>query len=340
MRVTRAATALLIVFSVLVLAITASFLTFSRALRDKRVREFVEPLNEKASSLVSDYNSKTTARKVKIEECSYYEQFGKSMTTLLFQQCAENLYNEVFRRSLMKYRAKAVYCVTSEEMIGKDGCITFDQYNTLRELGWTLAVALPEEIPDGFDAASYFSLVRAELTDLGIPFPKVMAFGRHNYSRELLDAALALDEIESVYFNAQDQNCPLKANMITSESDILYIPYLYTSKRTPIRDNYEAGMNKGVCMSISTRGARNGMAGEIATNDTSLGSLSNIVETIKLDNSFYRSYDEYRAERLKSDTEYALIINELKFQIDVLYAQIKLLNREIINIYAADGTKR
>lgn len=337
----RTLNAVLIILSALILISTVSFLAIHNAARERDLRERIVLKNDAVRLLMEEYNLMSAERKLISDKYDYYSKFGTSMTTLLFQQCARNLYDDVFLKVGRPYKAKAVFTVTDTETVGAEGCITREEYKTLTGAGWTLAVGLPESLPRDFDPAAYFDTVRSNLEREGIPFPKVMVFGRENYSQAIMDVVLKLGGIEAVYFNAKDYHCDLKANTIQTKSDVLYLPYLYTSKRTPIRSGYELSMKNGECVSISTRGIRNEMRGDIATHDITQGMLKDLVMTIKNDNSFYRSYEDYRSERLKADTEYAAVLDGISRELNDLIYRIRTLNRTIINTYAigTDGAK-
>lgn len=330
----RTLNALLILLSVLIFASTVSFLTVYNV-RTKRAREErLQVLNETIEPFITEYNELVSARKLKTNEYKRYYGFGKSMTTLLFQECTENLYSDVYLKATKRYNAKGVFTLTDTETVGAEGCITKEEYDVLTKQGWAAAVGFPETIPAGFDPAAYFDRVKKNLSEQGVPLPKILVFARENYTRELYEASLHLMPVETVYFNYQDERCDLEANSLSSPDDVLLIPYLYTSKRTPVRSGFEMSLKQGLCISLSTRGARSGMVGETATHDTTLGSLKDIVETIKINHTYYRSYDDYRQERLLADTEYRNKLDQTQEQLDDLNLQIRILNRRIINVFA------
>ena len=171
----------------------------------------------------------------------------------------------------------------------------------------------------------------------------MFVFGRENYARELYEAVCGKG-FETVFYPAEDPSCDLEDMLLESKDALLLVPYYYTSKRTPIRKTFEKDMRNGRNITVSTGGARSGMVGETATHDTTLASLKDIIETLKVRNRYFRSYASYRADRLKADTEYRMITASLDEQAKKLRAESIYLHRLILNIYtekdAASFVKR
>ena len=324
------------VLSVLILLPTVLGLSIYRSNAQKNFESIYRPLNEQAYEYVQRYNQVRVDLELERIQYEYYSKFGKSMTMLIIQTCRDNLYDSVYMKAARSYKVSGIFTVTDDECVGLEGCIDKEQCETLVKAGWKIALALPKDVPKDFDLGGYIDRVAAQLKSQGIEFPTAFVFGRENYSKELYESIAAMNRFEAIAYNALDENCDLTAKPMKSSGDVLFIPYLYTSKRTPIRTNFEKALKRGECLSISTGGAESGMSGETATRDTTVGSLKDIIETIKNRNNFYRKYADYRSERLKSDTEYAEELRRITNKISELKAEKERLNTQILNVYAVE----
>ena len=98
-----------------------------------------------------------------------------------------------------------------------------------------------------------------------------------------------------------------------SEEDVLLVPYYYTSKGTPyVQAPYAKDMLKMNNRSLSIRCAIS--SGVKDLRDTTLLNLKSIGETV-LNGRYYRSYKDYRAEKMAADVVTVNRVAELKEEI-------------------------
>ena len=323
-----------VVLSVAILLPTIIWLSVYNSNAEAQFNAIYGERNEIVRSMVFEYNRLFDLRE--IEKAKYKEaaKIGSSMCMLIFQSSDALLYTNVYQAAMKKYGAKGIFTVTNESCVGMRGCITKEQCREMLNYGFTMAVGLPDKVlRRSFNIETYLDEIEALLLDQGFSFPKVFVFARENYSREIYDAVIARG-FETVAYNAADPKCGLTETSMKDQNSVLHIPYVYTSKRTPIRSSFEKSMKDGVNLSISTGIAQSGMKGSTATHDTTVPSLKDIIETVKVNNNYYRTYEAYRKEKLKADTVNREVINGIIETIADYNSQIDLLHRRILNVYA------
>lgn len=259
---------------------------------------------------------------------------GRRMTMIIFQHCTDNLYSVEYRRALNQREMQAIFTVKDSEMIGDEGCITLEQYRLLAEKGWLVALTLPDK---DRDLCEYFDEMKEKFAALGIDFPKIFVYPRDSrYTPELHGQVLAAG-FDTVAFNLEDGGCPFTDQPLTASTDVLYVPYLYTSKKTHIRDRFEDLIGAGQNCSISTGCAKQGMSGEAAYVDTTLNNLVDIVETVYTELGSYRSLKNYRAERLRAGTDCAKRLSEITVTVEGLQAIRSWTFDKMMGIYKTYG---
>ena len=107
--------------------------------------------------------------------------------------------------------------------------------------------------------------------------------------------------------------CDLTETLCLSEEDVLMVPYLYTSKGTPyVQNPYTKDIQRMNNRSLSIRCAISSGAKDL--RDTTLVNLKSIGETV-LNGRYYRSYKDYRAEKMAADAVTVNRVAELKEEI-------------------------
>lgn len=271
---------------------------------------------EEREKLAAPYRQEYEASQARLSrlkaELAQYEPMGKSMTMIIVQQCQANLYEQVYLKALKGQKISGIFTVTDRETVGAEGCITFSQYEELVKDGWSMAVTAPgnTEDPEG-----YFATVEANLQAEGISFPEIFVFGMGEYSRSLYEAVLNRG-FRTVAYCQQDVGkglCDLTETLCLSEEDVLMVPYYYTSKGTPyVQASYTKDMLQMNNRSLSIRCAI--ASGVKDLRDTTLVNLKNIGETV-LSGRYYRSYKDYRAEKMAADAVTVNRVAELKEEI-------------------------
>ncbi len=271
---------------------------------------------EDREKLAAQYRQEYEASQARLSrleaELVRYEPMGKSMTMIIVQQCQSNLYEQVYLKALKGLGISGIFTVTDQETVGAEGCVTFSQYEELVKAGWSMAVTVCGTTED---PETYFATVEANLQAEGIPFPEIFVFGVGEYSKSLYEAVLNRG-FRTVAYCQQDVEkglCDLTETLCLSEEDVLTVPYFYTSKGTsyvhePYMKDVQRMNNRSlsICRAVSS--------GVKDLKDTTLANLKSIGETV-LDGGYYRSYQDYRTEKMEADAVAVSRVAELQEEI-------------------------
>ncbi len=290
----------------------------------------VEQLNEQAHSTKTKYDETCSILKTAETEYEKLQLKGKQMTTLVFNQCDVNLYDTVYPL-LDKSHLNAVFVITPEKMPGKNGCINSEQYAELRTRGWTYAVGAP---PRGTDFEAYLTKIQNEISLAQLQLTDVFYFPIGTFEPQRIETVQKMG-YTAVFYCCEE--FPTDDPLFDAvQENLVLIPYMYTSKSSPIWAQYDVMMRSGNNCSIST-----GNVVDITQFvpvdrlhlDTSVIELMDIVQTITVEFPYYKSLDRYRSEFIKSRNEYALEKEACATKIAQLAEQKNNLFQQITKIY-------
>ncbi len=308
-------------------------IAYGRIADDKK-QEALDKMDAQAKPYVDELE----ALRLKIEmlerEITGLDQVGSKMSFMVYNQCASNLYDEVYLYA-QRTNSGGVFVISGDSMIGKEDCISLAQYDELLSNQWTCAIGMPANAKSLKD---YVSALRVQFEVLDRTFPTTYYFEKGTFTKENLDVLKAegfqtfIYDIDESYIKKIDQK-------MTAVDDAVYVPYMYASAARKIWNNYSAHIESGKSCAIATRYVMR--SGEFmeggraqAEYDTISTSLLDMYETIVEQFECYRTLEAYRQERYESFTQAELKKQELRSEIEAIQKRREALHEIVTDIYA------
>ncbi len=323
---------LCVLLSVLLCGTCVYLLMYKRQL-DGQKRQRIEELNKQAKELREEYGQ-ISDELVKTQDMYRSLKLqGSRMTMLIFDQCYSNLYDRVYE-TMKDKSASGVFVVSENCMIGTEGCITVEQCRELIGNGWCPAVRAPG---DGVDFSAYLSQLRTKFEELQIEFPNAFYFPDGIFKKEIFDAAVEYG-FTTIFYSVNADLSSVSFSAMSDENSLMGAAYMYASRETTIWENYSKRLLDGENCSIATGKAIDGsqlMEPDRQNLDTTVGNLKDIADTVTAEFKYYRSFAQYRAERLEADIEYTRRKEEIEHQIQDLLSRRERLYEQLLALYTS-----
>lgn len=314
----------------IVVVSAAVVLWYDRTVTHPFAAEIAE-FNKRAEPFMMEYDAVVEHLRLAKEERIDTGLLGRRKTTLIFDQCYENLYETVYAMCKKK-KIAGTFTLSGECMAGDPGCITVGQYKEMTDAGWTAAIRIPEGLED-LDA--YLADLEARLSALGVDMPDAVYFSRTSFDKALYGAVA--QRFRTLYYFLDDDLQGVEFPPVTGSDSLVAVPYLYTSRKTAIRDRYLSILEDGKDCSICTAQAvPNDRFVDIDRQgkDTTVINLDDIIETVTARTGYYRSTASYRKEELLIYTTYAELVAACEKKVGELDGRRRELYDEILAVYS------
>ncbi|MBQ7848019.1 MAG: hypothetical protein IJZ37_00920 [Clostridia bacterium] len=322
-----------IVAMLVFLGALAGILEYGRIAEEEKKAQLAE-MDAQAKPYVIEMESLRLKIEMIQREITELERTGTKMSMMVFNQCASNLYDEVYLYA-QNTQSSSVFVVSGAEMIGKQGCISLAQYDELLSKEWVCAVGAP-----GKDQSlqEYLLALRGQFEALDRPFPTAYYFEKGMFTEENLNM-LKEEGFQTFFYDISEPYIEQVDQTMTTLEDPVYISYMYASANLKIWSEYSQRMEAGDSCAIATRYAmRSGefMSGGRADPqyDTVSTNLLDMYETLRHQYDYYRTLRAYREELYASYVDVVLQKQELLLQIEGIKEKREELNGIISDIYA------